>query len=409
MPLFWVFILCVLPRLAYLCFDKAAPMLEASVYWDISENILRSGVLDFWDNSTTRVEPLYPIFLALCRFLAFNNLFIVLSLQIALCSAACIVFYKLCELLSNRRTAAIAVFLFSFYPYLVRQQVSLIEVSLVTSLLIAGAYFYCRPLGLRSSFYCGAAFGFALLTRAALLPVWLLGLSTVFLKKNFKSGMVMVFVSALIVFPFFLRNYLSDGSFLTSRMGYDLYKGNNAYSDSLIPTYSLDVLTPQLFEELEKESPDLLNADENKIDRYFFGKAVQFMYQNKMKTMKLKLKNVFYFFHPRIVPFHPFEPNSKLVITEKGEAHVEGSAVRDPLAERVHSIFYGFILFAAGTGIFLRRKEFQKDAILYFILIGFTLVHCVYWPATRYRVSMDFVLIFFAAYAVDRILRKMTR
>ncbi len=409
MQLFWVFVICVLPRIFYLLVDRNAPLVQASVYWDLSGEILRSGSLGPYGGQTTRIEPLYPAFLALCRLVTADKLFGVMLFQIALCGAGCVFLYKLCELLSNKRTAAIAVLLFSFYPYLIRQQISLIEVSLVTTLLIMGAYFYSRMNGVKDLFYCAISFGLAVLARVALLPIGLLALGAVFFKKRLRDGFILLLISTVIILPFFLKNYFLDGSFLTSRAGYDLYKGNNLYSGQLLPSYSLDVLTPYLYSELEKEKPGLLNANENRIDRYFFGKAVQFAEQNKAKTLKLKLLNILYFFHLRVVPFHPFNLDSQFVVSKNGEIHVENVSARNPIAEGTHVLFYGFILLAALVGIILRRKEWRKDLILYFILASFTFVHSVYWPATRYRISMDFVLIFFAAFTVDRFFRKFAR
>jgi uncharacterized membrane protein len=50
----------------------------------------------------------------------------------------------------------------------------------------------------------------------------------------------------------------------------------------------------------------------------------------------------------------------------------------------------------------MRRRDWRRDAILWSNAAVLILVHVVYFPATRYRAPMEFVLLFYAAVALAR-------
>ena len=74
--------------------------------------------------------------------------------------------------------------------------------------------------------------------------------------------------------------------------------------------------------------------------------------------------------------------------------------------EFVHAIVSGAILLSALFGMVLRRRQMRADAILYAILLGFLAVSVIYFPATRLRAPMEFVLMFFSACALGRWFRR---
>jgi hypothetical protein len=108
-----------------------------------------------------------------------------------------------------------------------------------------------------------------------------------------------------------------------------------------------------------------------------------------------------YFFSPRLVPFHIAGPETRLAERE-GKATVESAETR-PLIEIVaYSVSYTPVLVAALFGVYLRRHHFRTDVMLYCVVATFTIVHALYFPATRYRAPVSFVLFFYAAVALDR-------
>lgn len=59
-------------------------------------------------------------------------------------------------------------------------------------------------------------------------------------------------------------------------------------------------------------------------------------------------------------------------------------------------------LVGCAAGVYLRRRELGRDAILWAIFVTFAIVNAFYVPATRYTAPMQFVLIFYTAVALAR-------
>ena len=55
------------------------------------------------------------------------------------------------------------------------------------------------------------------------------------------------------------------------------------------------------------------------------------------------------------------------------------------------------MLALAIAGVWLRRRDIRRDAILWCVVVTFVAAHAVYFPTTRYRVPIEFVLLFYAA------------
>jgi 4-amino-4-deoxy-L-arabinose transferase-like glycosyltransferase len=395
-----VFLLCFIPRLAYLWW--ATPGAPHALYFELSDSLLFSGVLGFEGHPSTAFEPLYPLFLAAARWLTGDTLAWVLVLQIAVASLGAVYFYRLCLLLADERTARIGVLLFSFYPYLVRQSVSIIEITVLATLLVATAFYFCRIAGARSAAVAGAAFGLTLLARMAVLPALVLGVAFLAYKGRRAQALVVALTAFLVALPMGLRNLQVDGSFLPTRSGDNLLAGNNRYADQVIPDYNIDLLIGYVRSLHEQKAPQVANAGEPQMDAFYRDKAIEWMLEEPLRALRLKLLNIAYFFHPRIVPYHPVDENTVLVFTADAGIRVDGSPARSALGEWLHAISYSVIFLAALAGMWLRRKQFGRDAILYLMLLGFIVVSSVFFPATRLRAPVEFVLMFFSACALAR-------
>ncbi len=55
-----------------------------------------------------------------------------------------------------------------------------------------------------------------------------------------------------------------------------------------------------------------------------------------------------------------------------------------------------------------RAVDVRRDAILWGIVVTFALVHTLYFPSVRYRVPMEFVLLFYCASGIDALARRRT-
>ena len=125
------------------------------------------------------------------------------------------------------------------------------------------------------------------------------------------------------------------------------------------------------------------------------------MKENPLRTLRLKFLNIVYLFHPRIVPFYPMDKDTKLIFGNQGRISLQNIVSRRPAEEWAHTVIYSFIFLTSLVGFYLRRKKVSEDRILYFIIFTFVGICSIYWPATRLRSPMDFVLIFYSACAVS--------
>jgi hypothetical protein len=394
----------VLPRLLFAYLRPPDPGWGA-YYWPMSSSLLEHGVLGYGEVPSTLYEPLYPLFLAAARYATADHLLGVLALQALLCAVGAIFLYELTLVLTrDERTAAIATALYALYPYFIRQAAALEEVPLFTTLLVACAYTHATADDLRRSLACGFAFGLALLTRTVAAPICALAVLALAARRRFSSALAVGAVAALLCLPYGLRNHRIDGSILPTRAGYNLLKANCKYSERVIPTYTVDVLNPYLAALLQAGLPNAASATEREIDRFYWSRAIAFVRAHPLEAVARWARNAAYLFYPRLVPFHPVGPATTSRFTSGGELAVEGAADRSPVEELAYTASYLPLLVGALAGLYLRRGEVRRDLILYVIVACFAVVHSISWPATRVRSPMDFVLMFYAACAIRRVM-----
>ena len=377
-----------------------------SYYWHLSTDLLRFGTLGFNGIKTTGFEPLYPLFLAFARWITFNHQFLVLTFQILVGTIGCLYLYELANLLSgNKRVALFASLIYSFYPYLIYQAGMISETTLFSTWLIITAYYYSKTTDFKNVLLCGVFFGLSILTRTTALPILFLASIALAIQKLYRQTILIFTTAVLMLLPLLIRNYRIDGSLFLTRSGENLFDSNCKYSDKLIPAYSIDFLYPYVLQLVKQERPNMTRYTKE-WDQFFKDKAIQFIKENPGRIFILKLKNIFYLFSPHIIPHYPANKKSLLILEPSGTVRVVHLSPRSPIKELTYSIPYVFVFLTAVAGIYLRRKEFQRDLILYLIVFSFIAVHSLYFPTTRLRTPMDFVLIFYSACAIEIFLKR---
>ncbi|MBI4243118.1 MAG: hypothetical protein HY606_03420 [Planctomycetes bacterium] len=392
-----IFLFCFTPRLIYFI---AVPdrTYNDSIYWNAAGGLLYDYTFIRAELRDTTQDFLYVIFLYLARWFTFDTYFAAMIIQIIFECIGCVYLYKLTSQLAKSSFCSwTAVLLYSLHPYLVRQSVAIIEVPLLSALLIITCYYFVSEKFIRYSVLTGLT----ILCRPTLLPVFGFAIFILLFRRRLVDAFLTFFVPLLICLPFYLRNYHVGGVLLPARSGWNLIKGNCEYSDKVIPAYSVDLLDDYLSKMWHSENPggeDIKWVDQ---DRFYTKKAVQFIKENPLRTLKLRLLNILYLYYPGIVPFNPVDNKTKLVISDGG-IRVENVPQRGRLADLAYSVYFTplFLLFLAG--MYIRRASWKKEYFLYLIIICFTAVYSVYWPGTRLRAPMDFILIFFAACALEK-------
>jgi hypothetical protein len=398
-----LFLLAALPRLAYLLAIR--PPFD-SVYWALSDGLLRDGSLAVDGTKLTDFEPLYPVFLAASRVLVRDSVFAVQVLQTAVASLGAVFLYRVAHALTGRpRLAVISAWLYAAYPLLIRQAAQPSDMALMTTLLVAFSGFFIIATTTPRAAVAGAWLGLAVLTRTMALPLVGLGAAVLIVDRRPRAALAMALTALVVVCPFPIRNHAVRGSWWPTRSGLNLYIGNSPYTASLLPYQDVDILQEQARSVVAHERPDLTGAGpehDREVDAFLAGRALAYMAEHPLHTLSQQVWNALYLFSPRVVPFHVATPDTRVVVEPGGAISVANSEPR-PVSEVIaYAVSYSFVLVCALAGIYLRRRDLRRDAILWCIVATVVAVHAVYFPASRYTAPMVFVLLFYAAVALER-------
>ncbi|HYM25131.1 MAG TPA: lasso peptide biosynthesis B2 protein [Vicinamibacterales bacterium] len=391
-------LLAALARLAYLA---AARPSFTGVPWALADGLLHDHSLGLAGHPTTDYEPLYPLFLAACRVLAFDRGPVVQLLQVVVASLGAVCIYRLASSLANdERVAALAGILFALDPLLVRESALLSESALATTLLLA---FVAKTAALETATdaaIAGVCLGATILARTAALPILPLAAIMMAASRQIRPALT-VTVTALLVAPLPIRNHLVNGSWWPTRSGLNLFVGNSPYSAALIPGDDVDLLQPYAAAIVRRSTS--LSSDDVRFDRaadeVLARRALAWMRASPAAALALKVRNVGYLLSPRIVPYRTATEATRAVIDADGRfVGVEHPRSRPPLVVAGYAVWQSMVLIATAFGVYRRRGDFfRRDRFLWCVAATFLAVHALYFPATRYRAPMEFVLLFFGA------------
>ncbi len=408
------FFLSLLPRLAFL-FLRPVEDPSWSHYWNLSSGLMNFHTLGYSGEQVTNIEPGYPFFLAAARAMTGGNVTGVFFVQVLVASLGgplvCALAMRMGACL---KAAFFAAVVFAFYPYLIGQSTVVIEVPVFTTLLMGSCVCYAwlnQKPGVLAAIACGLIMGLTILVRTMVLPAFAAGLLVLALRRQWKAALMAGFVFFVVAGPWFWRSYRIDGSIIPPRGGWNFLQSACPYSKKIIPEYNPDILDSYVSLLLQKERPDLVDAPDRptlgkEVDDFFSAKAWEFVRSHPGEVLWMKLKNIFYLFHPRIVPFQSMDENTRIEFTGPEDFKITGIPKRPAGFELAYTLTYAPVFLLACAGIFFRWKNRRQDLFLYLIILNFTAVYSICWPATRLRVPMDFILIVFAAFAVERLLSR---
>ena len=318
-------------------------------------------------------------------------------------SAGAVYLYKLAFALSGkRRVGIVAATLFGVYPLLVHHSIDGTESALLTTLLIAFAYHFVTMRTMVDAATAGGWLGLVTLTRAVAWPLLLV--APIAAARSGRRAIVMAGAAVLVLLPYAIRNYTLNGAIVPARAGINLLIGNSEYSAGVIADYGPGVLLPYAESRIAAEGlVDVTRTPEveQRRDAAYRRLALAEIREHPWDTLVLKIRNVFSFFSPVLVPHRETTAATEIVLGEEGRSTVVGSISR-PLSYRlIYTVSYSAVIALAAVGVYGRRHDLATDAILWCILLTFAAVYAVFFPATRYRVPVDFVFLFYAAVGLD--------
>ncbi len=254
----------------------------------------------------------------------------------------------------------------------------------------------------------GIVLGLVILTRTMMLPLVLLGAAVLVVHQRLRGALAFTAMVVILALPFVVRSRVVNGSWGPTRSGLNLYIGNSPFTAAVVPDYDVDILQEQAAAQIHAELldvPDTLPEYSSAADALLTKHAVDYMTKNPMDTLRQKALNILYLFSPRLVPFHIAGPDTR-AIHRGGQVVVVNGYARPAIEPIAYSVFYTPILLAAAYGVYLSRENLSRAAILWCIVATVVAVHSLYFPATRYRAPMEFVLLLYASVAFDRLLER---
>ncbi len=320
---------------------------------------------------------------------------------------------------------------YALYPYLVFQNLTLIDTPLFMALLHGFIYLMVllrqRPALDRGTWLLavvgGVILGMAMLTRPIVPPLALLVTLWFLFRQNVRQTVLrllpVAIVSVLVLVPWIVRNYGIYEAFvpMTTTSGANFWQGNSPYT---IPYFRAGY-------DVQWTSPDDLEAadvNSREADAERFTLALAYLRENPEVIPELIWVKFQVYWSIDIAPrYNPtagqlprldYEGNPIIATDDEGGLELGGLPQGDPvdvyssplfdqLGRLVHRYYYGLLFFLALLGVGLTLRQWRETSLLWFVQLSMTLVYIIFHPSTRYRVPTDPLLFVFSAYAVVRL------
>lgn len=327
---------------------------------------------------SSSTSPGYPVFLASIYGFYGRSFLTVRVVQALLGTGLILLIYLIGKNLFNQKVGLLAAFLSALDPVAIFFTGLLLSETLYSFILLAAVYFWLKlsrdaRTTLKSGFFWIASilWGMAILIKPISLQLLIFCalvkiIASRFHKKTIMSTLGICLLSLAIQTPWVLHNYSLCGKFIltTTGGGITLYESNNPKADGG-PGYEKIVWT----EEMKK-------MNEVEIDRYFKHEALEFIRKNPGRFLELAGK--------KFLRFWSVVPNAK--------------DFQRPIYFWTSLIFYTPVFILGCVGIIQGIKRWRELALLYCVIIFFTLTHMVFLGSVRYRMPvMPFMLLFTAS------------
>jgi hypothetical protein len=351
-----------------------------------------------------RFEPGYPAFVASGLLLFGEQLMAVQVVQACVAAAGAVLLYALTvRLTSSRLVGLMSGLLYGTNPLLVRQATAPSDLALVSTLLVGFCLAFIGIRDGRTAAFAGLWLGVTIITRSMTLPLLFFAVAILLRQRQTSHAIALTLATAALVVPMAAHNYVHTGLPWPTRSGINLYIGNSPYTSALLPTYDLDLLEGEAYEQFLRERPDIAADPETEnaeFDTYLTEEALEYVASDPDGTLWQKFLNVGHQLSPFLVPFYVSGKETHLIVDEDGSALVVDGVPRPAVQVWSHATFALLLLAGSVVGVWYRRRLLHRDAVLWAVFVTFIGVNAVYVPATRYTAPMLFVMIFYTAVGI---------
>lgn len=416
-------------------FEQTGAVHGSGAFDVYSVNLLQTGVYGLTPGvPDAMLPPLYSVFLAGIYAVLGRSGLAVGVVHTALDALSLVLLYHLCRYLfaralptSWRRVALWTCLLTACYPYLIFQNLTVIDTPLWIALLFAfllgaamlRARFAMHAQGWALAVGVGVLLGLATLVRPITPPI-ALAVAVWFLLRRSPGTTIarllaVAVVSALVVLPWIVRNTAVYGEFVTMSIttGSNFYQGNNP---DVVPFLRAGY-------DAQWTGPDAAQADPNTpaADAERMRLALDWLAANPGAIPELVwVKFATHWsidIFPRLNPTEgnaprpDYDGSAQRSTDESGELALGGLPEGDPVAayqaplfevvgRSLHRLYFGALFLAAIVGAWVSRRAWREMSLLLLMQLASTFVYVVFHPSTRYRAPTDPLLFALAAYLI---------
>ncbi|MHB8630270.1 MAG: ArnT family glycosyltransferase [Aggregatilineales bacterium] len=425
-----VLILCASVRIGALlafpsvfAFNQTGAVQGSDAYDIYARNLLATGVYGYTPGvPDATIPPLYSYALALVYAVFGRGYWQVGLFHTALDMLSIALLYQISKrLMPNGETVGLlAGALYALYPYLVFQNLTLIDTPIFMTLLYASVLALAL-LRERETFDTGTAllavtggvvFGLALLARPVIAPLAVCAALWFLFRLNWRQTLARLTVfgiaGLIVLTPWFVRNYTVYQAFVpvANNSGMNFWFGNSRYTIPFLRAgYHTQWATP--------DQP--VSADNRISSGQLFAQSFDFLRQNPGQIPELLWIKFLAYWSINVFPTRNPPPQTQLQLDTNGNVialpDANGLSASDPITaysqplfdqigRTVHIVYFGTLLALALIGIALTIRQWRMVSLLWLIQISMTVVYVIFIPATRYRVPTDPLLFLFSAYTL---------
>ncbi len=411
-------------------FDQTGSIHGSQAYDTYSTNLLTAGVYGRESGvPDALLPPLYSYVLAGVYGLFGRGAWQVIIFHIGLDCISIVLLYHIGKRLMphGEWVGVLAGLFYALYPYLIFQNLTLIDTPLFMVLLHA---FVLLMIMLREraaldrwtllfAIVGGVVFGLSMLTRAILPPLALLVAVWFLFRLNLWQAVLrllpVAIVGIVVMLPWMIRNYSIYQALVPTSLNFgdNFYQGNSEYTIPYFRAgYDVQWVPP----------PSTMTATDAfglQAARERFDAGVEYLRTHPEQIPDLLW--VKFLVHwsidiaPRKNPIEGQVPRLDYqgnVIAETGNnGEITGLGQLppgDPVGEysndlfnvwgrRIHILYWGGLLLLALVGVWLTGQQWREVSLIWFVQISMTLIYLIFHPSTRYRVPSDPLLFLFAA------------
>ncbi len=247
---------------------------------------------------TAYMPPLYAYFIYFIKILN-NDIFdlvkIVIVIQILISMISILIFYKILKIHANLYTSFIITSIFSFFPLYIFSNSQISSITLQIFLLVCFFYFilkYQEENNFKNLFLFSLFSSLLILIRGEFFIFYLFTIFYFLLfSKKFKSLIITLLLTIIIISPYLTRNYNYFGSIvLTKSFGYNLLKGNN-------PNLRVEGSADYISKNYAQSDLKIKTSDNYEIvlDNFYRDKALEIIKKDPLKYFVFYLKKLLSF------------------------------------------------------------------------------------------------------------------